>query len=211
MPSFTSAAMAEGYAKARPPLHARIVDRIGVRGGMALDVGCGAGLSTAPLSKLAERVVGVDPAPAMVQWAARIAPGGRFLAARAEALPFRGGEFEIITAAGSLNYAELPPAFTELRRVIAVRGTLFVYDFSQDDFEFERPADGAIPLDPEILRELAAGFRVERSERFTFPVELDREQYAAYLRTELEEAPAVERGATLRFSGYIAWLTPTSL
>jgi ubiquinone/menaquinone biosynthesis C-methylase UbiE len=204
--------MAEGYARSRPPLHARIIDRIGVRAAAALDVGCGAGLSTAPLVRLADRVVGVDPVPAMVRWAGRIVPGASFTAAAAEALPFPDGVFDLITAAGSLNYAEPAAAFRELRRVIGSAGTLCVYDFDQVDFQYQRPPDSAIPLNPEILARMDTGFRVARSEAFELPVAMTREQYVAYLATETDASP-LEQADTieLRFRGYLAWLTPASL
>jgi ubiquinone/menaquinone biosynthesis C-methylase UbiE len=205
---YSTAALAEGYAKARPPLHERIVRRIGVPARSVLDVGCGAGLSTRPL--IADRVVGIDPFGGMVRWGPRTARSATFAVARAEALPFCDGNFDLITAAGSLNYADPARAFPELRRVLTPDGTLVVYDFSQDNFAYHRPPDGAIPLDPEILRDLADGFRVARSERFTFTIEMDRDGYEAYLRTEIDHPPPVERGATLDFSGYIAWLTPTA-
>jgi ubiquinone/menaquinone biosynthesis C-methylase UbiE len=205
---YRSAKLAEGYANARPPLHARIVERIGIHAHSALDVGCGAGLSTRHLA--ADRVVGVDPFADMIQWGPRVAPAASFAVARAEALPFRDGTFDLITAAGSLNYADPARAFPELRRVLTATGTLMVYDFSQDDFEYERPPESAIALSAEILGDLAAGFRVARAERFTFPVEMDRDRYEAYLRTEVDDPPPVEHGATLQFSGYIAWLTPAS-
>jgi SAM-dependent methyltransferase len=215
MPIFATAAMAESYAKARPPLHARIVEKIGLRAAAALDAGCGAGLSTKPLRAIADRVVGVDPVPEMVKWGGRVAPGAAFAAAGAEALPFRDGAFDLVTAAGSLNYTDPARAFPELRRVIAPGGTLFVYDFSQDGFEYERPPDGAIPLDPEILARVAAGFRVARSERFRFPVTMDMGKYVDYLLSEgihIATAPwAPGETVTLHFSGYMAWLTPASL
>src|SRR5581483_8491662 len=72
---FDDAAMAEGYARSRPPLHARIVDRIPDRPATAiLDLGCGAGLSTAPLTRRASLVVGIDPFADMVRWGSRTAP-----------------------------------------------------------------------------------------------------------------------------------------
>jgi len=206
---YSSAELAEGYANARPRLHERIVARIGVRAHSALDVGCGAGLSTRHLR--AERVVGVDPFAGMVRWGSRVAPQASFVVARAEALPFRDASFDLITAAGSLNYADPARAFPELRRVLTAAGTLVVYDFSQDDFNYDRAPDGAIELDPGILADVAAGFRVARSERFTYTIEMDRGEYEAYLRTEIADPPPVERGATLKFSGYLAWLTPASL
>ena len=114
---FASAAKAEGYAKSRPPLHARIVEQIGVRAQSALDVGCGAGLSTAPLLKLAERVVGVDPVPEMVKWGGRVARGAAFLAGRAEALPFRDRTFRFDHGGG---VAELCGAGRGVRASCAV-------------------------------------------------------------------------------------------
>jgi ubiquinone/menaquinone biosynthesis C-methylase UbiE len=155
--------------------------------------------------------VGVDPFADMVRWGPRVAPAASFAVARAEALPFRDAAFDLITAAGSLNYVDPARAFPELRRVLTGTGTLVVYDFSEDDFGYERPPDGALPLDPDILAELADGFRVDRSERFTYTVEMDREQYGAYLRTEINDPPEVECDVTLQFSGYLAWLTPASL
>lgn len=215
MRKFATARMAEAYAKARPPLHARIVERLGVHAAAALDAGCGAGLSAAPLLKVAARVTGIDPEPAMVRWAGRVAPGAEFLGARAEALPFRDASFDLITAAGSLNYADPAAAFPELRRVLCHAGMLCVYDFSQDGFAFDRPPDGAIPLDPGILAQVARGFRVARSERFRLPVTMDGGRYVEYLQSEgISTVPERwESGGamTLHFSGYIAWLTPASL
>lgn len=216
MPNFENAATAAHYAKHRPPLHERIVERIGVRAALALDVGCGAGLSTRPLHAIAERVAGVDPAREMIKWARIVDRRGRFAVARSEALPFRDGSFDLITAAGSLNYADPARAFPELRRVITSSGTLCVYDFDQEDFAYERPPDGAIPLDPEILATVAAGFRVARSEPFRFSVTMTMCEYAEYLHTETgtcitfgpEDA---DEKVTLWFGGYIAWLTPASL
>ena len=201
--------MAEGYAKARPPLHADIVGRIGVRGRAALDVGCGAGLSTRPLLGFADRVYGIDPVPEMVRWAARLVPGAWFVGARVEALPFDDGAFDLITAAGSLNYAETAAAFRELRRVVAPDGTLCIYDFSQADFPYERPPDGGVPLSPEDLAPVNTGFEVIRSERFAIPVSMTHQEYVAYLETELNvPAPAFRQKWDLVLAGYIAWLKP---
>jgi ubiquinone/menaquinone biosynthesis C-methylase UbiE len=204
------AAKAEGYAKARPPLHARIVGQIeSLPCATALDLGCGSGLSTAPLLRLAPFVVGVEPAVEMLRWAPRVAPGAQFLSARSESLPFRDAGFDLITAAGSLNYADPRAAFPELRRILNPAGALIVYDFAQVDFPYVRPRDGAIPLSPEILTEVQSSFRVARAEPLQLPVSMTHAQYVAYLETEVEvpEPPAQENWDLL-FRGYIAWLTP---
>jgi len=208
---FDTPAKAEGYAKARPPLHARIVERIGIRAATALDVGCGAGLSTAPLLRTSARVLAVDPFPAMVQWGPRIAPGAHFLAARAESLPFPNATFDLITAAGSLNYTDPARAFPELRRVLKPEGTLVVYDFSLLDFPYDRPPDGATKLDPATLSHLAAGFHLTRSEVLDLPLTMTHEQYLAFLKTEVTVPEPPHRSVwNLNFRGYLAVLRVAS-
>jgi ubiquinone/menaquinone biosynthesis C-methylase UbiE len=205
---FDTPAKAEGYAKARPPLHARIVERIAVRAPTVLDVGCGAGLSTAPLLRFSPNVYGVDPFPEMLKWAGRIAPGAHFATARAESLPFRDAAFDLITAAGSLNYADPARAFPELRRVLTPDGTLAVYDFNQPDFPYHRPPDGAIKLSPEILSQMDTGFRLVRSEPLDLPVVMTHDEYIAFLKTEVNVPdPPRRENWNLQFRGYIAWFT----
>jgi ubiquinone/menaquinone biosynthesis C-methylase UbiE len=206
---FDTPEKAEGYAKARPPLHGRIVERIAVRAATVLDVGCGAGLSTAPLLRISSRVFAIDPFLSMVKWGPAVAPGAHFAAARAESLPFPGRAFDLIAAAGSLNYADPARAFPELRRVLAANGTLCIYDFSQADFPYDRPPHGGLPLSPDILENMETGFQVSRAEIFELPVTMTHEQYLAYLATEVTVPPPAPRPEwSLRFRGYIAWLTP---
>ncbi len=88
---FGTAEMAAGYAKARPPVHEKVLGM--VRGrmgavGRALDVGCGAGLSTKPLTGWCGECTGLEPAIAMLPYAAAAVPGARFVGGQAEALPF---------------------------------------------------------------------------------------------------------------------------
>ncbi len=97
---FSTLEAATGYATARPPVHAQVVAEVQRRWGatpkwgVALDVGCGAGLSTRALAALAERCVGVDPSAAMVACARRSTAGTEIVRAAAEALPFTTDAFE---------------------------------------------------------------------------------------------------------------------
>ena len=74
--------MGAGYANARPPIHPLVIERVLARLNpprrftRALDVGCGAGLSTRPLIAIAERCLAIDPAEAMLSWGASAASGG---------------------------------------------------------------------------------------------------------------------------------------
>jgi predicted TPR repeat methyltransferase len=103
---YDSARLSAGYAFNRPPVHKNIIEterqrlNIDRRLGRALDVGCGAGLSTAALDSLAEFVVGMEPSLAMLRHSGEVAPRAAFVAGEAERLPFAPGSFDLIAAAG---------------------------------------------------------------------------------------------------------------
>jgi len=213
---FDTAAMAEGYAKARPPVHARVMELLRPRLGQvkrALDVGCGAGLSTRVLIPLAEEVFGLEPVEAMAHCGPGIAPEARFVVGAAEVLPFRSASFDLITAAGSLNYVKLSPFFPEARRVLDANGVLVVYDYSPGrsfrdadslDVWFEMfmqrypPASSeALKLDPEILGKMDSGFALRDQQRFEIGLVLTPEFYLEYLLTGTNVAAAIRRGIAL--------------
>ena len=130
---YDSERLAAGYAFDRPPIHEQILlrsDRLDRQADQALDVGCGAGLSTAVLAPLARQVVGLEPVPAMLAHRRTVAPEARFVIGQAERLPFAAGSFDLVAAAGSLNYADLPSALAEIARVLTQDGTFLLYDFS---------------------------------------------------------------------------------
>ena len=213
---FATAAMAAGYARRRPPVHRRVVEMAARERGWrlpfrrAVDVGCGAGVSTKALEGMAEVVVGVEPAARMLRGSGAVAPGSWFVAGAAEELPLANGSCDLMTAAGSLNYVDLEAFFPEARRVLGPEGVLLVYDFSpgrrfregsglEDWFgEFQRryppPVAEARVLDPEVLGGLAAGFEVAGSERFEVGVALSREFYEGYMMTETNVAAALRAG-----------------
>jgi SAM-dependent methyltransferase len=216
---FATAAMAAGYAKSRPPVHPRVIDLVRARlprifpVRRALDVGCGAGLSTRALYGLTGQCIGLEPAISMLSGAAEIAPGALFLGGAAEALPFQDRSIDLITAAGSLNYAPLDRFFPEADRVLAPRGALLVYDFRagsrfRDDDTLERwfdefnrlyppPAGEGRPLSPEILARIDRRFRVDYAEQFTIGITLDPAFYLDYMMTETNVAAAVRRGVPI--------------
>jgi SAM-dependent methyltransferase len=129
---YDSARLAAAYASDRPPVHERILATVGLaeRAEHALDVGCGAGLSTAALAPLARRVTGVEPIGVMLTHRRVVAPDASFVVGQAENLPFAAGSFDLVAAAGSLNYAHLPSALAEISRVLTRDGTFLLYDFS---------------------------------------------------------------------------------
>ncbi|KAB8195138.1 methyltransferase domain-containing protein [Nonomuraea phyllanthi] len=93
---YDSERLAAGYAFDRPQVHRHILAPVRLRrpAGRALDIGCGAGVSTAALAPLAEHVVGLEPVPAMLAHRRSVAPSARFAVGAAERLPFAAASFE---------------------------------------------------------------------------------------------------------------------
>ncbi len=87
-----------------------------------LDVGCGEGVLTQSWAQALRPapVVGVDLTDARLEaaWQRRRGANLRFMAARAEALPFRDGEFDLVAAIESLEHVPDPDrALAEMSRV----------------------------------------------------------------------------------------------
>jgi predicted TPR repeat methyltransferase len=120
---FDTPAMAAGYAKSRPEVHPHILERARKLLPMplpvehALDVGCGAGLSTRALQVIARHPLGIDPSEAMVKCASALVPAAKFMVGSAESLSVPSRSMDLITAAGSLNYVDLSRFFPEAVRL----------------------------------------------------------------------------------------------
>lgn len=226
---FGSPEMVEGYSRARPPVHPYVLELVRERLALtmplarALDVGCGAGLSTSPLRGIAGFCLGIDPVEAMVHGSPARAVGVRFAAARAEALPVRTASVDVITAAGSLNYADLDEFFPDAARVLRREGALIVYDFSpgrrfpdSDALDlwfteflrrYPKEEGSAASLDPALLAASAAGFQLAGSEEFEVALRMDPAAYCNYLLTETNVAHAIARGEDA--TGIRGWLEST--
>ena len=210
--------MAAGYAEARPAVHPHVISRvmshlqIKVPVNRALDVGCGAGLSTRELVAVAQRSFGIDPVGAMVQQAGIVAPNAFCAVGVAEFLPFASDSMNLITAAGSLNYADLTRFFPEALLVLEPGGVLVVYDFSQgrsfrngpslsvwfDQFKtrYPSPTNSGRSLDPATLEAEAIAFHSLGSEQFQVGLMMDQRRYVDYIMTETNVANAIRSGAT---------------
>ena len=211
---YASARVAAGYALSRPAVHPHIIRKIRedlrleepVR--RALDIGCGAGLSTAALAPLARCVVGLEPALSMLAHRHSVAPRASFVAARAEQLPFAAGSIDMVTAAGALNYVDLELFFPDLARVLTASGVMVIYDFSAGrhlrgsgalnawyaEFERRYPPKPGYDMDVRSLDYERAGLRLDAVELFEVAVPMTMSQYVAYAMSETGVELAVARG-----------------
>jgi SAM-dependent methyltransferase len=212
---YRSPRVAAGYAYARPPVHPRILARvrealrIDAPLARALDVGCGAGRSTAALKPLARRIVGLDPAVAMLEHRRDVAPTARFAAGRAEYLPFGGGVFDLVTAAGALNYAQADGALLEIARVLEPDGTFVIYDFSAGrrfagdrrletwyaEFDARYPEPPGYAMDVVRLPFDRAGLALDRHEKLEALVTMTMDAYLRYVMSETRIELALAAGA----------------
>lgn len=141
--SFDSKRIAEGYAK-RPWLHKSVMDNLrkdmnlpdDFRFGNGLDVGCGAGLSTKALRLVCKKVTGTDIAEAMVDVCKELYGEDKaytFYAAKAEETRIPEEKFDIVTAAGCINWVDEKKFMENMKDVAEQNALIVIYDFGITD------------------------------------------------------------------------------
>ena len=102
------------------------LDRAFYAGKRILDVGCGPRGSLEWAHDAAERV-GADPLAAEYERLNGGRHAMRYVQARAEALPFADGSFDVVSSFNSLDHVEdVDAVLAQLRRVLAPGGTLLL-------------------------------------------------------------------------------------
>lgn len=133
--SFDSQRIAEGYAK-RPWLHKDVIEQIKKDNNIiqlenGLDVGCGAGLSTKALRLLCNHVTGTDISPEMVEVCNKLYNGDSysFYVAKAEETLMPDVPYDIITAAGVINWVDKDAFLHNAESILEPGGLIVIYDF----------------------------------------------------------------------------------
>lgn len=129
--------IAEGYAKDRPFLHGHVMEalkeKLNLSGNLenGLDIGCGAGLSTKALRMICSHVTGTDISPEMVQAAAALYNDAsyHFVQSKAEEFEAEPESFDIVTAAGVINWIDETKFLPLLHTLLKKNGILLIYDF----------------------------------------------------------------------------------
>ena len=95
---------------------------------LVVDLGCGTGLSTRAWSGVAERVVGIEPNPAMLAVAEQ-APGVEYREGYAHQTGLPDAAADLVTASQSLHWMEPEPTFAEAARILRPGGVFAAYDY----------------------------------------------------------------------------------
>lgn len=209
---FDSAPVARRYASGRPYYHRTALGlaagRLGIsRVRLALDIGCGTGLSSRAARERADRVVAVDMSLAMLRAAEPLA-GVCYLAAGAERIPLHDATADLATVGAAFHWFDQPRAFSELARVLRAEAALVVYsdffvgrladrpaftDWLKNSYlpSYPTPARHAY-FDPDAAE--AAGFAAPSYDEGEILVPLTCAQLADYLLSQSNAAIAMESG-----------------
>lgn len=141
--AFDSKRIAQGYAR-RPWLHKSVIEQLKKDCSLpkdymfknGLDVGCGAGLSTKALRLICDKVTGTDIAESMVEVCDEIYgtdPSYSFYAAKAEETRIPNKKYDIVTAAGCINWVDEKKFMNNMAEVLDDNGLVVIYDFGITD------------------------------------------------------------------------------
>lgn len=205
---FDSDPVARRYVAGRPFYHRAALERAGIGAvGVALDIGCGTGLSSRAVREYAERVVAFDISRAMLA-AAESLPGVSYLAAGAERIPLGDASVDLVTVGAAFHWFDQARVFAELARVMRTGAALVVYsDYFQGRLD-GRPSftdwmrDRYLPHYPGPARHAyfdseagqAAGFSAAKYAESEIRVSLTGPQLADYLLSQSNAAVAIESG-----------------
>jgi ArsR family transcriptional regulator len=151
----------------------RLVALVG-RGGTVVDLGTGTGVLLEALAPGADRVIGVDASPEMLEVArqrtSQDLDNADLRLGTLEHLPLSDGEADTMIANMVLHHvADLPGVFREVRRGLRPEGRILIADLEEHDQESLWRALGARwpGFRPEDVREMleSAGFEIVGRER----------------------------------------------
>lgn len=130
----------QGY-RDRPFLHRQVIDRFrkevtDKKFANGLDAGCGAGLSSKALREICSHVTGADISAKMIEAAKEVCAdrqGYDFIVSKAEEIPAVAGGYDIVTAAGVIQWVERGVFLRNLKKIMNEHGYVIIYDFGISD------------------------------------------------------------------------------
>lgn len=216
---FASLETAKRYATSRPYFHPVVMEQLqaqGIHAHRALDVGCGTGLSSRALSKIADHIIGFDLAEAMVTFAQQEAQNEDYLTASGEEFPFPATYFDLVTVSSVFHWLDRKKFMAQTHRVLKPGGHLVVYDNyfqsqMQEDAHFQDRFKSAYftrypsPRRAPVEFSSEDGFEVIHHEIYTNDVEFTQDALTFYLMTQSNVIAQLENGRESFDSAY-AWI-----
>ena len=135
---FDTSSIADAYVKYRPTYGPDVYDTIvkfcketeSCDFSLAVDVGCGSGQSTLPLTKHFHKVIGLDVSEAQIARAPKHFPNLSFRVGPAEDLSFmESGCVDLVTVAQAMHWMDVKLLFPEVERVLKPGGAFVVYGY----------------------------------------------------------------------------------
>lgn len=117
--------LVDDYEAARPRYPRELFDAL-APSGRVLELGAGTGIATRELSARAD-VVATDLGPGMLARLHALVPQVPVAVARAEALPFADGSFDLVCGAQMWHWVDVPAAAPEVVRVLRDGGRLALW------------------------------------------------------------------------------------
>lgn len=212
--AFDAQRIAEGYAK-RPWLHKEVMEQIKkdcniehlVNG---LDVGCGAGLSTKALRLLCDHVTGTDISPQMIAVCETIYKDSSysFYVSKAEDTKMPPVPYDIITAAGVVNWVDKDVFLDNAEKILNSNGLIVVYDFWITDRMDAKPEytkwyrEEYLQKFPKPYRkedvwkqaDLTAAFRMENQTRYELTYDFLLDEFINFMMIQSNVNEKIEKG-----------------
>lgn len=175
-------------------------------GGTALDIGCGNGRHAALLADVADRVVGLDAARALLSTAGeRVGDRASLLLGDAARLPLADGCADLAVYVATLHHlpaaADRRASLDELARVLAPDGRALVSVWSTAHDRFDASADADEGFDTTVDWTLPGGKTVSRFYHIYAPAEFRRELDDSGLLTVSFEVSSGNCYAVVRSEG----------
>jgi SAM-dependent methyltransferase len=117
--------LVDDYEAARPRYPQALYDRLAAVG-RVLELGAGTGIATRKLARTAQ-VVATDLGPRMLGRLHAVLPDVPAVVARAEALPFDDGAFDLLCGAQMWHWVDVATAAAEAARVLRPAGRLAIW------------------------------------------------------------------------------------
>ncbi|HEX5171333.1 MAG TPA: methyltransferase domain-containing protein [Cyclobacteriaceae bacterium] len=130
---FIPRAAAERYSKGRPDFHSNTIRhikdylRLEKKLNIALDIGCGTGLSTQALLEIATNVYGTDASYEMLNLASQ-SHKIHYSVASAEQQPFADNYFDLITVSSGVHWFDIDKFLIEANRLLKNKCWLVLYE-----------------------------------------------------------------------------------